>query len=176
MPWSVIENVPPIINEVHRLQPESMIELGIGFGKYGVLCRETLDGIYGRCRPDQWTRKIAGVEAFEAYRNPCWGAYSRIEIEDFATAPPHRWDLVLMVDSLEHLEQGHAEQFLDGLVANNRRVIISVPNGPCVQPAAVHGNAFEIHRATFYPNSFDKYGAKILHLGYCIVASIPGRV
>ncbi len=176
MPWSVIENVPPIANEIQRLNPKRTIDLGVGLGLYGVIARQLLDGIHGRFDSGSWTAEIVGVEGFAAYWNPCWDSYSHVKVRNFADEPPVGWDLVLMVDSLEHLEQGHAELFLDGLVANNRHVIISVPNGPCVQPDAVHGNAFEIHRATFYPNSFDRYGAKILHLGYCIVASIPGKV
>jgi hypothetical protein len=175
MPWSVIENVPPIMNEIHRLQPERMIELGVGFGKYGTLCRETLDGMYGRCRKAQWKRKIYGIEGWTDYFNPCWSAYDEVNHGDFSQMEIAGYDLVLMVDSFEHLEPERGQPFLEKLLANNRHVIISVPNGECHQPEAVHGNAYEIHRATYFPNSFDRYGAKVLHLGYCMVVSIPGR-
>lgn len=175
MPWSVIENVPAVVNEVNRLQPGRMVELGIGFGKYGTLCREALDGMYGRCRADQWLARIDGIEAWAEYRNPAWGTYSSVKIADFSLMDVSGYDLVLMVDSLEHLPQGQSEAFLHRLVERNKRVLISVPNGACPQPEAVHGNEFEIHRATFLPGSFDRWKAKILHLGYCIVASIPGN-
>lgn len=173
MPWSVIETVAPIVNEVYRLQPERMIELGVGFGKYGVLCRETLDGMYGRVAKHKWQRKIYGVEGFAEYENPCWGAYDGVTVGDFTAMDVSGHDLVLMVDSFEHLDPETGSAFLSGLLRRNKHVIISVPNGPCPQDNA-HGNEYERHRATYYPHSFQQYKAKVLHTGFCVAASIPG--
>lgn len=175
MPTSDFANIEPIMSEVHRLQPERMIELGVGFGKYGVLCRETLDGIYGRCREDQWTRKIYGVEIFEAYRNPAWECYDGVQIADFSTEEISGFDLVLMVDSLEHLEPERGSEFLAHLVENNRRVIISVPNGPMPQDEPVFGNPHERHLTTYYGREFYRYDPCTLHLGLCRVESIKGN-
>jgi len=174
MPWSVIENVPPIANEIQWLNPKRMIDLGVGLGLYGVIARQLLDGIYGRFSPAEWTAEIVGVEAFEAYRNPCWASYSCVNIGNFTEEMFVNWDLVLMGDSLEHLEPEHGERFLEQLITHNKHVILSVPNGPCAQGAA-HGNEYEIHRATFHPDSFNRYGAKVLYAGFCIVVSISGK-
>jgi len=176
LPISDIHAIPAIVNEVYRLQPERMIELGIGFGKYGVLCREVLDAIYGRCRPDQWRRTIHGVEGFDQYRNPCWDAYDAVEVRDFSTASgrPSGWDLVLMVDSLEHLEPAAGGELLEYLVSNNRSVIVSVPRGPMPQ-GATFGNEFECHRTTFSGSEFAQYGATVLHTGICCAVSIRGN-
>lgn len=176
MPTSDFTNIEPILSEIHRLQPERMIELGIGCGKYGALCREMLDGIYGRCRPDQWQRRIDGVEVFEAYRNPIWGAYDNVAIADFTTEPPSGWDLVLMVDSLEHLEPEPGAAFLAHLVEANRNVIISVPNGPMPQSEPVFGNPYERHLTTYYGREFNRYDPRTLHLGLCRVVSIKGKL
>ena len=46
MPYSMIENVPPIANEIQRLNPRRMIDLGVGLGLYGVIARQLLDGIH----------------------------------------------------------------------------------------------------------------------------------
>lgn len=174
MPWSVYENVAPIINEVARLNPARMIELGIGFGKYGALCREVLDGRYGRCARESWEHQIAGVEVFHSYKGPAWECYSWVDGRDFRQ-DWNGWDLVLMVDSLEHLERADGKALLEKLMRDNKHVIISVPNGPCPQPEAMCGNEHEIHRATWYPHDFTALGGTILHQGYCVVASIPGR-
>lgn len=175
MPTSDFANIAPIMSEVHRLQPERMIELGVGFGKFGALCRETLDGIYGRCRPDQWERQIHGVEIWEPYRNPVWGAYNEVTIGDFTVEAPVGWDLVLMVDSLEHLDPERGAAFLEHLVNRNRHVVISVPNGPMPQDEPVFGNAHERHLTTYYGREFNKYDPTLLHLGLCRVVSIKGR-
>src|SRR6187551_1600251 len=100
MPYSMIENVPPIANEIQRLNPRRMIDLGVGLGLYGVIARQLLDGIHGRFSPAEWIAEIVGVEAFEAYRNPCWASYTGVEIRNFTDRGAFGWDLVLMGDSL----------------------------------------------------------------------------
>ena len=175
MPTSDIANIAPILDEVYRVQPERMIELGVGMGKYGVLCREVLDGIYGRCRTDQWARHIYGMEIHEPYSNPAWGCYDAVTICNFAEQDISGWDLVLMVDSLEHLESERGEKFLAHLVETNRHVIISVPNGPMPQDEAVFGNAHERHLTTYYGHEFNRYDPAILHLGLCRVVSMKGK-
>jgi len=174
MPWSIIENVPSIINEVQRLQPARMIELGVGFGKYGTLCRETLDGMYGRCQRHEWQREIYGIEIHEQYRNPCWAVYNAVEIGDFSSIDIAGYDLVLMVDSLEHLEPESGHALLARLVEKNNHVIISVPNGPCLQ-GEVYGNSHERHLTTFHGPEFDSFGGTIIHRAFCIVVTIQGK-
>src|SRR3990172_13362355 len=142
MPISDINAIPAIVNEIYRLQPERMIELGIGFGKYGVLCREVLDAMYGRCRPDQWFRKIDGVEAHGAYENPCWKVYNWVDVGNFLGKEIAGYDLVLMVDSLEHLTKNDGEILLGRLILSNKHVIVSVPIGPMPQ-GETFGNEYE---------------------------------
>jgi hypothetical protein len=175
MPSSAIENVPPIANEIHRLQPKSIVDLGIGFGLYGAVTRQILDGIWGRCRSEQWQANIIGVEIWEAYRNPCWQTYNAVSIGDYRTFPVRGWDLVLMIDSLEHLEPEEGRCFLAGLVERNKHIIVSVPNGPMPQADPVYGNAYERHLTTFYGREFDAHKHTVLHRGLCLVVSITGR-
>ncbi len=179
MPISDYRHIPQVLDEVYALQPERTLELGVGFGKWGVLLREVLDAMYGRCRPDQWTRQIWGVEGWEDYRNPCWEAYTGVDVGDFRnenTWALRGWDLVLMMDSLEHLFPEEGREFLAQLVENNKRVIISVPNGFMPQDEAVYGNELEKHRTTFHGPEFDAYDHKVLHLGLCRVVSIKGKL
>ena len=174
MPISSWNAITPIMNEVYRLQPKTVLELGIGYGKYGVLLREVLDAMHGRCRPDQWEARIDGVEAWEAYRNPCWDAYSNIDIADFGKSEHADYDLVLMIDSLEHLEPQQGREFLARLVANNKHVIVSVPVQYMPQGAA-YGNEFETHRTHHTGNEFDQYNPTVLHRDMCLTVSIKGR-
>src|SRR6185369_10651145 len=178
MPISDYRHIPQVLDEVYALQPETVLELGIGFGKWGVLLREVLDAMYGRCRPDQWNRRIEGIEVWEDYRNPCWDVYDKITIANFAQDYHTftRWPLVLMMDSLEHLTPEVGRPFLESLVKNNKHVIISVPNGYMPQDSSPYGNEYENHRWTF--NGLAEFahfeGVKLLYQGLCTVVSIPG--
>jgi hypothetical protein len=80
MPTSEIDNVPAVVKEAVRMRPLSVLDLGVGFGKYGVLLREKLDIEPGRVRPEHWSVRIDGVEAFERYCNPIYTfVYNRPE-------------------------------------------------------------------------------------------------
>ena len=174
MPWSVIHTAPAIIDEVQKYNPQKVIELGIGFGKYGALVREILDGIHGRCAREQWQATIRGVEIFEPYANPLWQMYDQVTIGNFLDLEIVGYDLVLMVDSLEHLAPTIGRAFIEKLKAANKRLIVSVPNGPCPQDGVMYGNEHERHLATYYPRDIEAMGGKIIHTGFCVVGSIPG--
>ena len=48
MPTSWYQAVPAIIDLVHMDGPQSILDIGVGFGKYGVLLRESIDIPYER--------------------------------------------------------------------------------------------------------------------------------
>lgn len=176
MPISNWNQIPAIMNEVYRLQPKTVLDLGIGFGKYGPLLREVLDGMHGCCRPAQWGKMLVGYEAHEDYENPCWNCYNVVWPRNFAA---HEiimgFDVALMVDSLEHLEPERGAAFLEELIQRNKHVIISVPVVHMPQEA-VYGNEFERHRTHYSLNSFDQYNPEILFKGETAVFSIKGKL
>lgn len=177
MPVSEMSNIAPIMQEVVRLRPKVVVDLGVGGGKYGVLCREALDWVHGRCAPETWQAMIVGMEGFESYRNPAWSCYTNVEIVDFVAVYEkiQNCDLVMMIDSLEHLDMPTAKTVLETLVKNNKHVIISVPIGECPQ-GEVFGNTYEKHRSTWSgPRDFLKYNFRVLHEGVCCVVSIKGE-
>jgi hypothetical protein len=177
MPVSDVNNIAPILSEVARLNPRSILDLGIGFGKYGVLCREVLEGVHGRCDPRLWNVRIEGVEGFEVYRNYVWAAYDRVHVEDFREHYTRYkdFDLVLMIDSLEHCEAEDSHRILSFLLSANKNVIVSVPKGVCPQ-GAVFGNELERHRSVWNSAAdFAQYRPRVLHNGVCLVMSMQAK-
>jgi hypothetical protein len=176
MPVSDIANISPILKEVDRLSPRSICDLGIGYGKYGVLLRELLDIGKGNLKPEEWHTVIDGIEGFAKYRSPLWGAYNNVTIANFLDIADRivNYDLVLMIDSLEHVVKGSAYEVLNRLLAQNKHVIVSVPLGDCPQ-GAVHGNVLETHLSSWSGlKDFVQYSPRILHQGVCLVVSLCG--
>lgn len=176
IPTSELDNIPYIIRAAQQIDPLSVLDLGCGSGKYGVLLREYLDIAQGRPFRKDWAVKIDGVEGFREYVNELHAAvYDNVHVETFGD-PGHHWrycnyDLVLMIDSLEHLDRHHGEALLSSLRKYNKHVIVSCPWGASyLAQGAVYGNELERHRAHWHPNDFRSMGAKILHTGVCCVA------
>jgi 2-polyprenyl-3-methyl-5-hydroxy-6-metoxy-1,4-benzoquinol methylase len=170
-------NVSPIMAEIWRVRPVTVLDLGCGIGAYGLLCREMLDIGQGRLYPTAWVTNIIGVEGFIQYNNPVHSFfYNTVLYEDFTKEAYNNFDLVLMIDCLEHIpkDQGHA--LLDRLLESNKRVIVSCPTGAnYVEQGAVFGNEFERHRAHWTADDFELRGGRIIHNGVCVVASIRGQ-
>ncbi len=173
MPVSDYHGVSDIMGEIQRISPRSVLDLGVGFGKWGVLCREILDARFGRLQPEEWHAVIVGYEIHKAYANPIWVVYSKIHQLSMQVCGSG-YDLVLMIDSLEHMDPDQGRAFLRQLVAQNRHVIVSVPNGPMEQ-GETFGNPYEAHLWTFNgTEEFEPYNFKLIHQSVCTVVSIEG--
>jgi 2-polyprenyl-3-methyl-5-hydroxy-6-metoxy-1,4-benzoquinol methylase len=108
MPLSFVQAIPVVIEQVAHLKPSSILDVGIGFGKYGVLLREVLELPYERYAQSQWKVKIDGVEAFDGYRNPIHEfAYNRVFYGRIEEILPFlgQYDVILLIDVLEHFEK-----------------------------------------------------------------------
>lgn len=180
MPLSNADNWPPIADFLESLQPEGIVDLGIGAGFAGAVVRNYLEGRHGCCRPDQWGVRLIGFEGFADYRNPMWELYDHVYIEDFSKPEIYEglkgWPLVMICDAIEHVEKTEAMIILQTLVENNTNVLVSVPLGTCEQ-GACFGNDFECHRSTWNgTGDFSNFKYQILHKGGCLVVNLKGLV
>src|SRR5215471_9482604 len=111
MPTSDHFNITPIVTLLRNLAPARMLDVGCGFGKYGVLAREYLDVWHGRLAPEDRRLHLEGIEAFDAYRNPIHDyVYDAVHYgEALAVVPTlDDFDLALVADVIEHFEKGQA--------------------------------------------------------------------
>lgn len=165
------------MGEIQRLSPKSVLDIGVGFGLYGVICRQLLDGQHGRLRRADWKACIIGYEAWKPYENICWDCYSGMNIAPLMIVDVFQfgYDLVLMIDVLEHFEAERGREILRKLVAQNKHVIVSVPNG-VMEQGETFGNPFEAHKWTFNgTEEFAEYKFKLIHQSVCTVVSIEGN-
>lgn len=148
MPTSRADAIPFVLELVQQWKPTSILDVGVGHGKWGALFREYLD-VWDVASPygDRRTR-IDGVEVFESYRNPLWSAYTGVHVCDASLPETTAWlgsvryDLLFLGDVLEHLGRAEALRLLAEL--DYERVIIVTPL-QMVPQGAVYGNPHEEH-------------------------------
>lgn len=173
MPVSDLHGLSDIAIEIQRIAPRSVLDCGVGFGLYGALCRQIMDGQNGRCSRKRWRDTIVGLEVWGNYRNPAWECYDAVwllKIENYHS----NFDLVLLIDVLEHFEAHEGRTLLRDMVKQNKHVIVSVPNGRMDQ-GATFGNPYERHLHTFHGvEEFEPYNFKLIHQSVCTVVSIEG--
>ncbi len=160
MPTSWYQVAPIVLNKVREMWPSTVLDIGVGFGKYGVLLREMLDIPFERYDKRSWLLRLDGIEAFTEYRNPLHEyaynnmRYSPIEdcIDDLGV-----YDVILFIDILEHFPREQGFELLRKLLEHtNKALIVSTPIDPSPQ-ADYMGNAYETHRSRWTPIDFARF-------------------
>ncbi len=149
MPTSHPMQINEILNLIITLNPQSLLDVGVGFGKFGFLAREYLELWDGREAYGDWQRRVDGIEAHEAYITPLQRQiYDQIHIGDASRVLPsldQRYDLILLVDIIEHFDQEPGLALLRQCLSLGRNLVVSTPRNFFPQKAAF-GNSYETHR------------------------------
>jgi 2-polyprenyl-3-methyl-5-hydroxy-6-metoxy-1,4-benzoquinol methylase len=142
------------------LNPTSVLDMGSGFGKFGVLCREYLELWDGR-QKYEFKRRIDCVEVFQQYISPLHQyIYDNVynnDILDIAPKLEIRYDLILLIDVLEHFEKDDGIKLLKTLLSNNECILVSTPKKPTPQKGAF-GNIYETHRSAWSMTELSSLG------------------
>lgn len=135
-----------------------MLDIGVGFGKYGMLAREYLELWDGRQKYNEWKRHIDGIEAFENYITPLHNfIYSNIYIGNASEIVPKleiTYDLILLIDVLEHFEYEDGNRLLSECRQKGKNIILSIPKKMNQQQDSF-GNIFETHRFQWTKKHFE---------------------
>ncbi|MBA1335422.1 MAG: hypothetical protein HPY66_1045 [Firmicutes bacterium] len=162
MPTSFHGQISTILDFILKERPRTILDVGIGFGKYGVLCREFLDIMPGRYEKKDWQVRIDGIEGFSEYRNPIHDyVYDRVYyglIQEVFDKLEVRYDFALMIDVLEHFNKEEGYISVNGLLKKCRLLLISVPAIPCDQ--SYLSNELEKHRSIWKPGDFKRFKVK----------------
>jgi hypothetical protein len=168
MPTSHYLQINEIIQMVNYIRPASVLDVGVGFGKYGMLLREYLKFWSPRDDLNVRTGRIDGIEIFESYITAGQKYYyDSIYIGNALDIMPNlkNYDLILLIDVLEHLNQDDGHELLTLCQKRAEYVIISTPIKMNVQGAAF-GNEFEMHRAQWQPKDFERLPNSARRLNY----------
>lgn len=165
-----------------RISPKTVLDIGIGFGKWGMLTREYTDIWKFRFYREEWETFIVGIETHLKYDNPVWGVYNLIlggdafevvddiknltyvgavkpKDADKAVVPPDHYDLAIMIDVLEHFEKDRGQLFLDKVMEICDQFLVSYSNS--VQKD-VRDNKYEDHLSTWCDKDFERFDRKLV--------------
>ena len=116
MPSSRPSTIPYVISVIRQLQPDSILDVGVGFGKWGYLFREYTDIVQsendpGRYTKSGWKTTIEGIEGFPKYLHDGHRfIYNTIHEGNASDILPKlgKYDVIFFGDIIEHftLEDG----------------------------------------------------------------------
>ena len=160
MPTSSFHQLNAIVEIIMATNPRSLLDIGIGFGKYGYLAREYLELYDGRDAYSDWQRRIDGIEAFPDYLTTAHRhIYDEIYVGNALDILPRlrtRYDLILVIDVLEHFDYREGNRLLDHCLQTARNVLVSTLKRVGYQGAAF-GNDFETHKFEWQRRHYDRF-------------------
>ena len=144
-------------------KPQSVLDVGVGFGKYGVMSREFLELWDGRENYTEWTRTIDGIEVFKGYLTPLHDfIYDKIYVGNAIEIIPTlktNYDIILLIDVLEHLDYEAGIKLLKDCQKIGKNIIVSTPHDIGDQKDSF-GNPFEIHKFQWRKKHFHQFKNK----------------
>ena len=156
MPSSMHQHLAVMVGEIIKTQPKTILDIGVGFGKWGYLTREYLETHFDRVYPDSWQLRIDGVEAWERYiKGFKWLStfYNRIFCGDIYDLKDQigNYDLIIAGDIIEHLEKEKGIEVLKQLIHKARKkFLLSIPLRDWLNNKIVDDNPYESHRSVWY--------------------------
>lgn len=160
MPTSQHNQLNEIVNLIILANPKSILDIGVGFGKYGFLAREYLELQDGRQKYRDWGRTIDGIEAFKGYKTPVYDfIYDKVYFGNALKIIPKlrkRYDLILLIDVLEHFSRKDGVKLLRECGRHGRNVIVSTPK-KVIRRKDAFGNQFEAHKSQWKGKHFSMF-------------------
>lgn len=139
------------------MRPQRVLDVGVGFGKWGFLMREAFDYIEGRVERAEWRVRIDGIDAHR-YESPLldW-VYDDFRVVDVLDVVDELtgYDVVVIGDAIEHFEKDQGISLLDALLRQNRNVVLTTPLEFFEQHR--DANLYEDHRSHWTIDDFSRW-------------------
>lgn len=175
MPHSSHDALTTVVDAVVRLQPSTVLDIGPGYGKWGLLVREALDFMAGRHDRTEFAARIDGLEAFSGFHSPLHGwVYDEIVhgnviqmVDDLAA-----YDLVIMGDVIEHMTKPEGVRVLTSLLGRCRNVIVVTPSLFFQQDFSA--NPWDEHKSLWTREDFRSWPYEFEQVGSTNIAVLAG--
>ncbi len=181
MPYSYPQQISTIIEQILRINPMSLLDVGCGLGVYGFLSRihleqyDLFDENFDVARNPNWKRRIDCIEGFPRYIK-CWHewAYDNIYVGDIIeflnrlSLRREIYDMAICIDVIEHFTREEGFLLMDRLESISKAVLISTPKEFFEQ--SIEQNPLEDHKSLWYPEDFTSRGYVIVEHPLSLIA------
>jgi hypothetical protein len=156
------QQIPFCIDALMKIEPRRVLDVGVGFGRWGMIVREFCDVWFSRVFKDQWQVHLEGIEAFpksitEYHRH----FYNQIHLGDASEVIPTLegpWSVTIYGDVLEHFTKARAHELLNLSLDRSDYVIVNIPIGEEHPQGEAYGNVYERHLSSWEPEDFVGFG------------------
>jgi 2-polyprenyl-3-methyl-5-hydroxy-6-metoxy-1,4-benzoquinol methylase len=143
---------------VSLVRGDSVLDVGCGLGKWGVLLRANwYDGQMGG------PPHVDGIDAFKPMVDVCAssGTYASVWQQELPASIDGQWDTVLASEVIEHIPQGDVDSVLIELERVAKlRVILTTPNWPAFRPGIETSVGYSEHEAHLSYVSRSEFSAR----------------
>lgn len=156
--------IPVVANVVRQLKPRSILDVGVGFGQYGVLFREYVDVWSAKTASETkrggWKLRLEGIEVFEEYLSPLHDyIYDRIHIGKAESVIDSlgQYDLIFMGDVLEHFSKDAGRRMIQKLYDHADGCVLLTYPRDAQERGSLLGNPAEAHLSTWSKEDFAEF-------------------
>ena len=172
MPTSHAGQINTIIEIITTINPKSILDIGVGHGKYGFLSREYLDIANNTEKYNDRKVLIHGIEAFPEYITDLQRLIyddifvgNALEVSDRLT---QKYDLILLMDVFEHFTYDDGLKLLKKLIPIGKYILISTPK-LVLEQGSEYGNEYETHRFEWKRSHFETFNCAIIPNYYSLI-------
>jgi len=142
-----------------KVSPQKALDVGVGFGRWGIIIREFCDVWNSRVLQEDWSTQVEGIEAFEPLISEYHKSfYNNIHIGDARKILPDlcqsRWDIIIFGDVLEHFEKNEGQGLLNLSLDSSEYVMVNIPIGENWPQDVSYKNPYEKHLSVWDFNDF----------------------
>jgi hypothetical protein len=152
------QNIPFCVEALMKIAPERVLDVGIGFGRWGIVVREFCDVWYGRITPDAWSVHVEGLEAFPGnvrpYHRHFYSNIHVVDAADYFRTLEARFDVIIFGDVIEHFPKAVGRELLEKSVASSTYTLVNVPLGEDWHQEETYENPYERHLAAWSLDDF----------------------
>lgn len=137
---------------IRNYKCRTILDLGCGFGTYAFLIRRYLEP--HKFIRDKWIFNITGIDIHSHIQNGLNEIiYDDLRVESIINVKYNKYDLVLMLDVIEHLTKEEGLKIIKSILKTCKCLVVRTPYGWRPQ-RDLDNNIYNVHKSSWFPSEF----------------------